>query len=93
MQVTGTPEQGVRVGYPIADTVGGLTAAMAISAALHKKTAQFIDVSMLESLMSTMGWVISNFLKPVTEPQAGAIKPTSAPSGSFNPRWRYQHRG
>ena len=87
MQVTGTPEQGVRVGYPIADTVGGLTAAMAISAALHKKTAQFIDVSMLESLMSTMGWVISNFLQAGTEPQAwGNENPTSAPSGSFKTR-------
>ena len=87
MQVTGTPEQGVRVGYPIADTVGGLTAATAITAALHKKTAQFIDVSMLESLMSTMGWVISNFLQAGTEPQAwGNENPTSAPSGSFTTR-------
>ena len=84
MQVTGAPEQGVRVGYPIADTVGGLTAAMAVSAALHKKTAQFIDVSMLESLMSTMGWVISNFLQAGTQPLAwGNENPTSAPSGSF----------
>ena len=33
MDVTGTPENGpTRVGYPLADTVGGLTAAMAITA-------------------------------------------------------------
>ncbi|MGA1206739.1 MAG: CoA transferase [Gammaproteobacteria bacterium] len=84
MQITGTPEQGYRVGYPVADTIGGLTAAMAISAALHKKDAQFIDVSMLESLLTTMGWVVSNWLIAGTPPHAhGNENPTSAPSGTF----------
>lgn len=84
MQITGTPDQGYRVGYPVADTIGGLTAAMAISAALHRKEAQFIDVSMLESLMTTMGWVVSNWLIAGTTPHAyGNENPTSAPSGTF----------
>jgi formyl-CoA transferase len=84
MQITGTTEQGYRVGYPVADTIGGLTAAMAVSAALHRREAQFIDVSMLESMMTTMGWVISNWLIAGTPPQAyGNENPTSAPSGTF----------
>jgi CoA:oxalate CoA-transferase len=84
MDITGTTEQGYRVGYPVADTIGGLTAAMAVSAALHRREAQFIDVSMLESMMTTMGWVISNWLIAGTPPQAyGNENPTSAPSGTF----------
>jgi len=38
----------LRVGYPIGDAIGGLTAAMVICAALNKKKATLIDVSMLE---------------------------------------------
>jgi formyl-CoA transferase len=38
------------VGYPVADTVGGLTAAFAIAAALNARPrGAFIDVSMLET--------------------------------------------
>ena len=63
MSITGNPEDDpLRVGYPLADTIGGLTAAMAISAALNKTPrGQFIDVSMLDSVLATMGWVVSNY--------------------------------
>jgi len=38
MSITGNPEDDpLRVVYPLADTIGGLTAALAISAALHQK--------------------------------------------------------
>jgi len=38
----------LRVGYPLTDTIGGFTAAMAICSALHAKIrGSFIDVSML----------------------------------------------
>ena len=86
MSVTGDAETApLRVGSPIADTIGGLTAAMAISAALQAKPRGcFIDVSMLESLLASMGWVLSNHLIGGQEPAAnGNENPTSAPSGTF----------
>jgi formyl-CoA transferase len=86
MSVTGDAQSApLRAGFPLADTVGGLTAAMAICAALNADPRGcFIDVSMLESVLATMGWVVSNHLVggSVPEPQ-GNENPTSAPSGSF----------
>ena len=86
MSVTGYAESApLRVGYPLADTVGGLTAAMAISAALNApERGAFIDVSMLDSVLATMGWVVSNYLVGGVDPQPqGNENPTSAPSGAF----------
>ena len=86
MQITGSPEKGpYRVGYPLADTIGGLTAAMAIAAALNKQPrGQYIDVSMLDSVLTTMGWVVSNYLIGGLEPaRHGNENITSAPSGTF----------
>ena len=86
MSITGDPETApLRVGYPVADTVGGLTAAFAIAAALNARPrGAYLDVSMLESVLATMGWVVSNHLIAGVEPQAhGNENPTSAPSGAF----------
>ncbi|MEL6642899.1 MAG: CoA transferase [Pseudomonadota bacterium] len=86
MSITGTQETApLRVGFPIADTVGGLTAAFAISAALNARPrGTFIDVSMLASVLSTMGWAISNHLIAGVDPVPGGNEnPTSAPSGAF----------
>lgn len=86
MSITGHPEgPATRAGFPVADTVGGLTAAMAICAALNRTDqAQLIDVSMLESLMSTLGWAASNQLQAgVSATRLGNENMTSAPSGAF----------
>ena len=86
MSITGRPEDDpLRVGYPLADTIGGLTAAMAISAALNQQPrGRFIDVSMLDSVLTTMGWVVSNHLIGGVEPaKHGNENVTSAPSGTF----------
>jgi len=86
MTITGDSENNpFRVGYPISDTIGGLTAAMALSAALNApKGGSFIDVSMLEATLVTMGWVISNYLIGGVIPKAqGNENFTSSPSGSF----------
>lgn len=86
MSVTGEPGGAPqRVGYPLADTVGGLTAGMAICAALHADPrGAFIDVSMLDSVLASMGWVVSNHLiGGITPAQTGNENPTSAPSGAF----------
>jgi CoA:oxalate CoA-transferase len=89
MSVTGSAGTApLRVGYPVADSIGGLTAAFAISAALVRRgrtgEGEFIDVSMLESVMVTMGWVVSNYLTAgVTPAPMGNENMTASPSGTF----------
>ena len=78
----------LRVGYPIADTIGGITAAFAVAAALLRRAATgegaFIDVSMLDCTLATMGWVVSNYLIAGHEPAPmGNDNFTAAPSGTF----------
>ncbi|MCO8276148.1 CoA transferase [Actinoplanes sp. TRM 88003] len=90
MSVTGTPETApLRVGFPVADTVGGLSAALAITAALAGRRidgrGRFLDVSMLEASLSAMGWAVSNYLVSGVEPQPmGHQNATAAPSGTFD---------
>lgn len=89
MSITGDAESApLRVGYPAADTIGGMTAAFAISSALAKEKPNrgcFIDVSMLESVLATMGWVVSNFLVAGKAPEPmGNDNFTASPSGTFN---------
>jgi len=89
MSVTGDAETApLRVGYPVADTIGGLTAAFAIAAALVRRgrtgEGEFIDVSMLEATLVTMGWQVSNWLIAGVRPQPlGNENMTAAPSGTF----------
>ena len=89
MSITGTRESApLRVGYPVADTLAGMTAAFAISSALVRRHATgegtFIDVSMLDSALTAMGWAVSNFLIAGIEPKAhGNDNFTAAPSGAF----------
>jgi len=89
MNVTGDAQSApLRVGYPICDTMGGITAAMAICAALvgaqTTGRGRRIDVSMLESTLASMGWVVSNYLNAGVEPfPMGNENFTAAPSGAF----------
>jgi crotonobetainyl-CoA:carnitine CoA-transferase CaiB-like acyl-CoA transferase len=84
MSVTGTPETAPsRTGPPLVDYLTGLSAAMAILAALRKRDrsgeAQFIDVGMLDCAVGAMGSIISAHVN-------GGIPPTpignAAASGS-----------
>lgn len=87
MSITGDPDNApYRVGYPVADTVGGLTAAFAVAAALNGNPGgAFLDISMTEAVLSTMGWVVSNHLIGGVTPGAhGNENTTSAPSGTFS---------
>jgi crotonobetainyl-CoA:carnitine CoA-transferase CaiB-like acyl-CoA transferase len=90
MSITGTPQTApLRVGFPICDTLGGLTAALAISAALagRARTGEgcFLDVSMLEAAISAMGWTVSNYLVSGVPPEpTGDQNATAAPSGTFD---------
>ncbi len=88
MSITGDDESApLRVGYPVADTIGGMTAAFAITSALAKEKRDrrcFIDVSMLESVLATMGWIVSNFLVVGKTPvPMGNNNFTASPSGTF----------
>ena len=90
MSVTGDEKSApLRVGYPVCDTIGGITAAMAICAALVETRStgrgRMIDVSMLEATIASMGWVISNFLNANVVPvPMGNENFTAAPSGTFH---------
>ena len=89
MAITGDNDSApLRVGYPLCDTLGGMTAAFAISSALHARhrtgEGAFIDVSMLDATLSAMGWAVSNYL--IADVQAKPIgneNMTAAPSGTF----------
>lgn len=89
MSVTGDARSApLRVGYPVADTMGGITAAFAIAAALYRQAksgeGEFIDVSMLESTLVSMGWNVSNYLIGGAVPAPmGNENMTAAPSGAF----------
>ncbi len=89
MSVTGDQQTApLRTGYPVCDTLGGVTAAMAICAALVEARAtghgRMIDVSMLESTLACMGWVVSNYLNAGVIPiPMGNENFTAAPSGTF----------
>ncbi|NSX53503.1 CaiB/BaiF CoA transferase family protein [Parasulfitobacter algicola] len=86
MSITGNADDDpTRVGYPIADTIGGMTAAFAISAALNERPrGRNIDISMTDAVISTMGWVVSNYLMGGVAPaRHGNENTTSAPSGTF----------
>lgn len=89
MSVTGTADTApLRVGFPISDTIGGLMAALAVSAALAGRqrtgAGSFLDLSMLEASLSAMGWTVSNYLISGVEPEPmGDQNATAAPSGTF----------
>ncbi|MGY3555505.1 CaiB/BaiF CoA transferase family protein [Williamsia sp. R60] len=87
---TGTPDTApLRVGFPVCDSVGGITAAMAVSAALASRArtdqGAYLDVSMLESSLTALGWVVSDYLVAGRHPTAnGNENPTAAPSATFH---------
>ena len=89
MSVTGDKQSTpLRVGFPVADTIGGITAAFAITAALFRRDrsghGEFIDVSILEATLITMGWAVSNWLiAGVTPEPMGNENMTASPSGTF----------
>jgi crotonobetainyl-CoA:carnitine CoA-transferase CaiB-like acyl-CoA transferase len=89
MSITGEPDTApLRVGYPVCDTLGGLFGAFAVVSALLRRASTgegaFLDVSMLESTLSALGWPVSNYLIAGVEPRPmGNDNMTAAPSGAF----------
>ncbi|MEX2556929.1 MAG: CoA transferase, partial [Actinomycetota bacterium] len=60
LATTGTPEEPAKVGPPVADLIGGTTAAIGILSALHgrERTGEgaYYDVSLFESVLSWLGY-------------------------------------
>ncbi|MBB3662589.1 crotonobetainyl-CoA:carnitine CoA-transferase CaiB-like acyl-CoA transferase [Prauserella sediminis] len=89
MSTTGTTDTApLRAGYPISDTLGGMTAAFAVCAALSnaERTGEgtCLDLSMMDTAMTAMGWAMSNYLIAGVEPRPmGNENATAAPSGTF----------
>ncbi|HUZ09628.1 MAG TPA: CoA transferase [Acidimicrobiales bacterium] len=89
MDVTGQRGGGpTRAGFPICDTLGGMTAAFAITAALVRRAATgegaHLDVSMLDSAVAGLGWAVSNWLIGGQElERMGNDNFTASPSGAF----------
>ena len=66
MSITGEPAGGpMRAGFAICDTIGGLTAALAVASALFQRTntgrGQFVDVAMLDAALAFLPGPVSEY--------------------------------
>jgi len=66
MSITGEPAGGpMRAGFAIFDTIGGMTAALAVSSALYQRThtgrGQFVDVAMLDAALAFIPGPVSEY--------------------------------
>jgi len=66
MSITGDPAGGpMRAGFALCDTIGGMTAALAVSSALYQRTrtgrGQFVDVAMLDAALAFIPGPVSEF--------------------------------
>jgi crotonobetainyl-CoA:carnitine CoA-transferase CaiB-like acyl-CoA transferase len=85
LSITGTEEgESVRCGYGVTDVTAGLFAVIGILLALRARDTtgrgQYVDVSMLDSMISTMSSNYSSFLGSMTVPgPMGTAFPTVVP--------------
>jgi crotonobetainyl-CoA:carnitine CoA-transferase CaiB-like acyl-CoA transferase len=82
MSITGEPAGGpMRTGFAICDTIGGMTAALAVASALYQRThtgrGQFVDVAMLDA---TLAFIPG----PVSEYTVAGIHPGQIGNGSVS---------
>jgi crotonobetainyl-CoA:carnitine CoA-transferase CaiB-like acyl-CoA transferase len=66
MSITGEPAGGpMRAGFAICDTIGGVTAALAVASALYQRThtgrGQFVDVGMLDAALAFIPGPVSEY--------------------------------
>jgi crotonobetainyl-CoA:carnitine CoA-transferase CaiB-like acyl-CoA transferase len=82
MSITGDPSNGpTRAGFAVCDTIGGVTAALAVASALFQRTqtgrGQFVDVAMLDA---TLAFIPG----PVSEYTVAGVKPKQIGNGSVS---------
>ncbi len=82
MSITGEPAGGpMRAGFALCDTIGGVTAALAVASALYQRThtgrGQFVDVAMLDAALAFIPG-------PVSEYTVAGIAPRQIGNGSVS---------
>jgi crotonobetainyl-CoA:carnitine CoA-transferase CaiB-like acyl-CoA transferase len=66
MSITGEPSRGpTRAGFALCDTIGGVTAALAVASALYQRThtgrGQLVDVAMLDAALAFIAGPVSEY--------------------------------
>ncbi len=66
MSITGEPSRGpTRAGFALCDTIGGMTAALAVASALYQRThtgrGQLVDVAMLDAALAFIAGPVSEY--------------------------------
>src|SRR5436309_4519323 len=94
MSITGEPAGGpMRAGFAICDTIGGMTAALAVSSALYQRThtgrGQFVDVAMLDAALAFIPGPVSEYtVAGIPQRQIGNGSVSRKPTAS-----RFRARG
>lgn len=74
----GTPDEPAKVGLPVADLIGGSTAAVGVLAALYRRNVtgegDFLDVAMLDSALSWLGYFPQHFWHSGAEPPRSGMR-------------------
>lgn len=92
MSVTGFPDgQPTMVGAPVADVIAGMFAAYAIVSALRLVTdsggGQYIDISMQDALLATVGTRMGETLQAgISPPRLGNENPLRVPANTYRTR-------
>ena len=88
MSITGHEDKGpTRAGFALCDTIGGMTAAFAVSSALYQRTVtgegQFVDVAMLDAALSFLSGQVAEYtVAGHLHRQYGNLSTTGKPTGS-----------
>ena len=83
----------MRAGFAICDTIGGMTAALAVSSALYQRThtgrGQFVDVAMLDAALAFIPGPVSEYtVAGIEQKQIGNGSVSRKPTASRFRAWR-----
>jgi crotonobetainyl-CoA:carnitine CoA-transferase CaiB-like acyl-CoA transferase len=88
MSITGEPAHGpTRAGFAICDTIGGVTAALAVASALYQRThtgrGQLVDVAMLDAALAFIPGPVAEYtVAGIEQKQLGNGSVTRKPTAS-----------
>ena len=88
MSITGDPAGGpMRAGFALCDTIGGMTAALAVASALYQRThtgrGQLVDVAMLDAALAFIAGPVSEYtVAGVEQKQIGNGSVSRKPTAS-----------
>lgn len=74
----GTPGEPAKVGLPLTDLIGGVTAALGVVAALYRRRTtglgEFLDVAMFDSVLPWLGYFPQHFWHTGAEPPRSGMR-------------------